>query len=874
MHFRDMESYGTSEITETWKELNSGLNRQNQRMKPSSKYNIGDDINKLFEAINIRSFNNGVTKSEQGAKDALKNSSMKRPMRIGFSRAVGIGISQPVSLKQALRGLCISQASEMAAMKRKMHKPSSLSDEGSVMRLYKTVVAETGETNKTGLPINLGRGNLMEVSLVPERSTLKIPDNSAICNHHSHVNQSDHNTELPTSSEEFIEKPKISKALPIKETVSSSANFYCKVPEEASKHSDKLKMQSSNRKLQVLFETIPSMDQVPAELENQENCKSLTASLSSSLDAGSKTSKPISSTLSLIKPVSRIKSLHKKKLLSNSPSIFGPRKQREGVDNHLSCNLGDAVCQKPNSVVVKKASRQETEAFSSCSTSMEVSSKISSSTGMEVSSTLVDSSSSIASVSSLCCDLTRSTVEKYEEGSRSRQQRDISESSKMRNWGNGSTTSCYEESQHSGSSRNGSRPHMSTDVRWQSINSVKKEHGNLGFRHFKLLRKLGSGDIGTVYLSELVGSNCLFAVKVLDNDFLESRRKMARAQMEKEILEILDHPFLPTLYAHFTTDRFSCLVMEYCSGGDLHVLRQRQHTRSFNEQATRFYVAEVLLALEYLHMLGVVYRDLKPENILVREDGHIMLTDFDLSFRCAVNPTLLKSPFLSVDPPKKTSPCSHSSCIDPFCLNPSWQVSCFTPRFLPAVSKSHKIRCDIAAQVNPFPQLVVEPTSARSNSFVGTHEYLAPEVVKGEGHGSAVDWWTLGIFLYELLYGKTPFKGLSNDDTLANVVSVCLKFPESPMVSSHARDLIRKLLQKEPDNRLGSQMGAAEIKQHPFFEGLNFALIRCATPPELPELVDPWNLLPVTSSAPKKERGSTGHKDLKTAEDDIVFEMF
>lgn len=202
----------------------------------------------------------------------------------------------------------------------------------------------------------------------------------------------------------------------------------------------------------------------------------------------------------------------------------------------------------------------------------------------------------------------------------------------------------------------------------------------------------------------------------------------------------------------------------------------------------RFYVAEVLLALEYLHMLGVVYRDLKPENILIREDGHIMLSDFDLSLRCAVNPVLLtSSPPDNTAPPKKvSSPCTESSCVDPFCLHPSWQVPCFTPRLLSVAVKSRKIKSDLASQVNPLPQLVVEPTSARSNSFVGTYEYLAPEIIKGEGHGSSVDWWTFGIFLFELLYGRTPFKGLSNEETVYNVVSRSLKFPSNPIISFHA----------------------------------------------------------------------------------------
>jgi serine/threonine protein kinase len=246
---------------------------------------------------------------------------------------------------------------------------------------------------------------------------------------------------------------------------------------------------------------------------------------------------------------------------------------------------------------------------------------------------------------------------------------------------------------------------------------------------------------------------------------------------------------------------------------------------------SRFYVAEVLLALEYLHMLGVIYRDLKPENILVREDGHIMLSDFDLSLRCSVNPTLESSSTRSKHgntSKRLTGPCPEKSCIDPFCLPPA---SCFAPR--PSCSpskdlpiKSSKLRIDTRVQ------LVAEPTEARSNSFVGTHEYLAPEIIKGDGHGSAVDWWTFGVFLYELLYGKTPFKGPDNDETLANVVCQNLRFPENPNVSFHARDLIRRLLVKEPEHRLGYMKGAAEIKSHPFFEGLNWALIRSAAPPD------------------------------------------
>ncbi|PHT39478.1 Protein kinase G11A [Capsicum baccatum] len=428
-------------------------------------------------------------------------------------------------------------------------------------------------------------------------------------------------------------------------------------------------------------------------------------------------------------------------------------------------------------------------------------------------------------------------VSKLNKATKSREQGDFSQSSKSSIGDYSCSTTISDESNLSGSST-GNRPHMSKDGRWEAISQLRKRHGFLGLSHFNLVKKLGCGDIGTVYLAELLETNCLFAIKVMDNEFLARRKKLPRAQTEREILRMLDHPFLPTLYAQFTSDNLSCLVMEFCPGGDLHVLRQKQPCRNFPEAAARFYVAEVLLALEYLHMLGVVYRDLKPENILVREDGHIMVTDFDLSLRCSVNPTLLKSSSPGVEAPRISGPCRGSSCIDPFCSGPSCQVSCFSPRILPANARARKLKAEAAAFNRSLPQLVVEPTEARSNSFVGTHEYLAPEIIKGEGHGSAVDWWTLGVFLYELLYGKTPFKGAGNEETLANVVMQNLRFPDSPLVSFQARDLIRGLLVKEPENRLGTETGAAEIKRHPFFDGLNWALIRCAIPPEVPDLCD------------------------------------
>ncbi|XP_058074541.1 protein kinase PINOID 2 [Magnolia sinica] len=395
------------------------------------------------------------------------------------------------------------------------------------------------------------------------------------------------------------------------------------------------------------------------------------------------------------------------------------------------------------------------------------------------------------------------------------------------------------------------KPHKANQAHWEAMARIRRANGRIGLDQFQLLRRLGSGDIGNVYLCRLrnpiVGlPECLYAMKVVDREALAIRKKLQRAETEKEILGMLDHPFVPTLYAQFDASRYSCLVMEFCPGGDLLTVRQRQHGKRFSVSSAKFYVAETLLAMEYLHMMGVVYRDLKPENVLVREDGHIMLSDFDLSLKCDVVPTLLRirlDPAVAAKSPKKGS---IPSCVGP--IQPV--LSCFSASKNPSKQKKEKpvseSKATIATVLQELdPELVAEPVNARSKSFVGTHEYLAPEVISGMGHGSAVDWWTLGVFLFELLYGRTPFKGENNEKTLINIIKQPLNFPKIDVSSFNstkeleemvkAQDLISKLLVKNPKKRIGSLKGSAEIKRHEFFKGVNWALIRSVRPPEVPK---------------------------------------
>uniref|UniRef100_A0A803MQB1 non-specific serine/threonine protein kinase n=1 Tax=Chenopodium quinoa TaxID=63459 RepID=A0A803MQB1_CHEQI len=326
------------------------------------------------------------------------------------------------------------------------------------------------------------------------------------------------------------------------------------------------------------------------------------------------------------------------------------------------------------------------------------------------------------------------------------------------------------------------KPHKAQQAGWEAIKGLRRQvaGGRVGLEHFKILKRVGGGDLGNVYLCQIrnpaVGAvPCYYAMKVVDREALAIRKKLVRADMEKEILGLLDHPFLPTLYADFEASHYSCLVMEFCSGGDLYALRLRQPNRRFHISSAKFYAAETVLALEYLHMMGIIYRDLKPENVLVREDGHIMLSDFDLSLKCDVVPKLLKQ------------------------------------------------KLPTSIEKNTY--LVAEPINARSKSFVGTHEYLAPEVISGLGHGSAVDWWTYGVFLYEMLYGRTPFKGENNEKTLINILKQPVTFPRMSLGSAKeyeemakVQDLICKLLVKNPKKRIGNLKGSNEIKRHDFFK--------------------------------------------------------
>ena len=156
---------------------------------------------------------------------------------------------------------------------------------------------------------------------------------------------------------------------------------------------------------------------------------------------------------------------------------------------------------------------------------------------------------------------------------------------------------------------------------------------------------------------------------------------------------------------------------------------------------------------------------------------------------------------------------------------------------------------------------------------MGTHEYLAPELVSGSGHGNGVDWWAFGVFLYELVYGRTPFKGHTKEVTLKNILSKQVTYPQldGEAHAAQLRDLVGRLLERDPRRRMGAARGAAEIKRHPFFAGVDWALIRCVAPPVVPDKESPagvdrkaaklgsWSSMGSNCSSKKRESSSVRH---------------
>jgi len=365
--------------------------------------------------------------------------------------------------------------------------------------------------------------------------------------------------------------------------------------------------------------------------------------------------------------------------------------------------------------------------------------------------------------------------------------------------------------------------------------------------------------MGTVFLVEAdparPGSG-RYALKVFDKRSAGPTKPDAdrRARWEVSLLSRLAHPHLPCLLGTAETPDLLAWAVPYCPGGDLNELRYSLADRVFSPAAIRFYIAETVSALADLHASGIVYRDLKPENVLLRADGHVTLTDFDLS---RLLPASTSS--ASASPPPQARPVFHhghrrtrASAAGQHAKRERVSAATSTPkqqfqnmvRFLmrsngsaPELAKKAK-----SARVSPVSRKVSSSGAAwgRSYSFVGTEEYVSPEVVRGDGHGFAVDWWAVGVLVYEMAFGRTPFKGKNRKETFRNVLHREVEFPgDTQRRMPELTDLISRLLERDPTRRLGYAGGADEIRAHPFFAGMAWDMLaEVSRPPYIPPPAD------------------------------------
>ncbi|KAM4015354.1 microtubule-associated serine/threonine-protein kinase 3-like [Anomaloglossus baeobatrachus] len=293
---------------------------------------------------------------------------------------------------------------------------------------------------------------------------------------------------------------------------------------------------------------------------------------------------------------------------------------------------------------------------------------------------------------------------------------------------------------------------------------------------FKSSKLISSGAFGAVHLVHHKDTNQKFAMKKLDKQKLNKPEKFEWAFLERDILAFVDCPFVVSMFCSFTTKSHLCMVTEYVAGGDCASLLKTMGP--FKVPLARMYIAETILAVEYLHSYGVVHRDLKPENLLITATGHIKVTDFGLSKIGLMRPTsnIYKAPTMNI-----------------------------TKEF-------------------------------RDREMLGTPYYLAPEVLLRTGYGRPVDWWSVGIILHKFLLGFVPFQGETRAEIFDRILSdnINWKLYNSPP-HIDAQNIITLLLKKRPSQRLGTR-GANEIKGHPFLCNLDFANLLSERPQYVPQL--------------------------------------
>ncbi|KRF80704.1 uncharacterized protein Dvir_GJ16879, isoform D [Drosophila virilis] len=289
---------------------------------------------------------------------------------------------------------------------------------------------------------------------------------------------------------------------------------------------------------------------------------------------------------------------------------------------------------------------------------------------------------------------------------------------------------------------------------------------NYSVDDFHFLAVLGKGSFGKVLLAELRDTTYYYAIKCLKKDVVLEDDDVDSTLIERKVLALgTKHPYLCHLFCTFQTESHLFFVMEYLNGGDL--MFHIQESGRFSEERARFYGAEIISGLKFLHKKGIIYRDLKLDNVLLDYEGHVRIADFGM--------------------------------------------------------------CKL--------QIYLDKTA---DSFCGTPDYMAPEIIKGEKYNQNVDWWSFGVLLYEMLIGQSPFSGCDEDELFW---SICNEIPWFPVyISAEATGILKGLLEKDYTKRIGSQYSpAGDIADHLFFRPIDWNLLekRQIEPPFKPQVKHP-----------------------------------
>ena len=338
--------------------------------------------------------------------------------------------------------------------------------------------------------------------------------------------------------------------------------------------------------------------------------------------------------------------------------------------------------------------------------------------------------------------------------------------------------------------------------------NLRKKRKKISIFDFEPLKIIGKGAFGEVRVCRYIPNNTIVAIKKMKKEEMHKKNQVLHVRAERDVLSEAKNEWIVDLKFSFQDQNYLYLGMEFLPGGDLMSLLMARDI--LPEQEAKFYAAEIVMAIESVHKLDCIHRDLKPDNVLIDSDGHIKLSDFGLTKKLDIK------------------------LIDNNLQN---ELRNFGNNNFGSNGNSQFKNLSYAQQFSQFKSMKSKKRRAFAYSTVGTPDYIAPEVIRQKGYGQEIDWWSLGVIMFEMMIGYPPFFSESSTETCKKILDWknTLNIRPEANISKEAEDILRKLI-TDPENRLGVN-GADEIKSHPFFKGIDWNHIKeTLIPPFIPDL--------------------------------------